>query len=940
MPEVWNHLVINYDNVTNQLFIYTNGILTHTRAFEAGKAPVFARNGQGLTIGSPSYSGSAIDWSSPPSPPVFGGMVDELAVFNRSLTLADIDNLANRNTGLNPPALNPPPTVDAGRDQLASLAQPVTLLEGLVTDDDPELNSVWSLQAGPADGCGFTNPELPNSLVTFSKPGVYTFELKADDGYQIVTDTMEIRVDQVCQSPLPAQALLWLKADGDPRDSVGTNDLKWFNQPAYVDGKAGKAFDFTGTNGILESGALDLAGASEYTFEGWFRDNSGSQSTKSLFEISASGQAQDPWALQAVSSISTNGIRFLSFKAAFLDTGGVLRQNTFLGTTSFAASSYPLGEFYHLMISISRANGVSFYVNGVRTANSAVPSHLVSIHVPTTPILRLGGRNDGQNRPKLTIDEFTMYSRILDAAEVLSIYQAGSAGKCPPWAQSPANSGYVDAGQSATLPESASHAFTGTYEANDFAANPTFSWSLVEGPAPVALTGADTLAPSAAFSVPGRYLFKLAVTDGVKSGSDTVIVDLLRTQNTAPVITWTPPASLQLPLDTLTLAPVVTDDVLPNGQTRSSWRMVTGPAPVNFTDLTESVNPHDVTARFSLPGIYELEFTVSDDLLASTRTATVTVLPEPAPPVPNTEPIFSLGPDFIAVARTVLLFPSVLDDGKPNGHITASWDYDRGPAAPRFDFPAGVSGPQASIGFPLPGIYEIRLTVSDGELSSTDTVSVEIPASLFEPGDGLNAAPMLASIAPQVITRPEVEITLQPAISDPDGPATSYAYAWEQVSGPAPLGLSGIASLSQSLTFAELGTYVMKFTLTDGPSIRSTYITLHHLAAPNAPPALTITPPGGTAPPMGTVTLTANASDDGLPGALTYEWDWLESPDAGAPIFSAAAAAETQVTFPAAGDYVLYCRVSDGQLSKHQTITYRVLGDPFFAILTPRMAAS
>jgi hypothetical protein len=55
-----------------------------------------------------------------------------------------------------------------------------------------------------------------------------------------------------------------------------------------------------------------------------------------------------------------------------------------------------------------------------------------------------------------------------------------------------------------------------------------------------------------------------------------------------------------------------------------------------------------------------------------------------------------------------------------------------------------------------------------------------------------------------------------------------------------------------------------------------------------------------------------------------------------APVFSAATAAETQVTFPAAGDYVIYCRVSDGQLSAHRTISYRVLGEPFFAILTPQ----
>ena len=182
--------------------------------------------------------------------------------------------------------------------------------------------------------------------------------------------------------------------------------------------------------------------------------------------------------------------------------------------------------------------------------------------------------------------------------------------------------------------------------------------TLTEGPAAVALSGAGTLTPSAAFSEPGRYIFQLQVTDGIKTGRDTVIVDLLRPQNTAPVITWSPPTSLQLPLDTLTLAPDVADDGLPNGQTRSSWRVVTGPAAVSFTDLADTANPHDVTARFSAPGSYELELLVSDELLTTTATFTVTVLPEPAPPTPNTAPLFSLGTDFVAVSKTVLLFPS------------------------------------------------------------------------------------------------------------------------------------------------------------------------------------------------------------------------------------------------------------------------------------------
>ncbi|MEO5916835.1 MAG: Ig-like domain-containing protein, partial [Luteolibacter sp.] len=935
-PGKWKHMVINYDKSTGLLSTYTDGVLTNTRFFSVDAAPVFARNGQELSIGAAPYYSGKIDWSLASEQPIFSGIVDEVAVFDRTLSASDIADLANRNSGLTPPGLNPPPIVSAGMDRVVSLSQPVLPMDGLVTDDSATVQSGWSLLSGPADGFELSSPELPNSLVTFSKPGIYTFELRANDGYHSVADTVEFRVDQPCQSPLPANALLWLKADGHPGDSFGTNDLKWLNQPAYVAGKVGKAFEFTGSNGMLESGLLDLAGTSEYTFEGWFKDNSNRQMSESLFEVSTAGKLSDPLTIRAGTRINGGGENYIEFTCTYLDTAGITRQNTFITIRPLGADIYPQGQFFHLAISISRTGGISFYVNGVLTSNQTVPSNLTSLSFPTNPVLRLGGRNNSQIYPKLTVDELTMYSRKLDSSEVLSIYQAGSAGKCPPWAQAPANSGFVDAGESAVLPQAGSHAFSGSYEPNDFAANPTFGWSLVQSPVSVSLAGSNTLTPTGSFSVPGRYVFKLTVTDGVKTGTDTVIVDLSQTPNTAPVVDWTPPAFLQLPADTLVLAPMVTDDGLPTSTLHSSWRMVSGPSSVFLTSNTETANPHDVTARFTASGSYEVELLVSDDLLTTSRLVTIQVLPQIAPPAPNEAPSFSLGADITAVALSVHLFPTVFDDGKPDHHLTATWDYDQGPGAPHFDIPAATAGPEANISFPLPGIYIIRLTVSDGELSGTDTIAITVPESLFGPGNVPNAAPVLAGIAPTVVSRPNTELTLEPVFTDPDGPATAYVYAWEQVNGPAPLVFSDTASHATTMTFSALGTYVVKFTLTDGIYIRSSYATIHHLAAPNTPPTLALTPDGGSASPMATVALTATATDDGGAGALTYEWNWLEAPSAGDPVFSSPTLAETQVTFPAAGDYLLTCRVSDGQLSTRRTISYRVTGTANLAILTPQ----
>jgi K319-like protein len=84
--------------------------------------------------------------------------------------------------------------------------------------------------------------------------------------------------------------------------------------------------------------------------------------------------------------------------------------------------------------------------------------------------------------------------------------------------------------------------------------------------------------------------------------------------------------------------------------------------------------------------------------------------------------------------------------------------------------------------------------------------------------------------------------------------------------------------------------------------------------AVSAGPNRTITLPAST-------TLTATATDDGLPSALTYAWSVVSGTGVN---FASPNSSSTQVSFSAAGTYTLRVTVSDGQLSSTADVVITV----------------
>ncbi|HEY8507282.1 MAG TPA: malectin domain-containing carbohydrate-binding protein [Steroidobacteraceae bacterium] len=165
----------------------------------------------------------------------------------------------------------------------------------------------------------------------------------------------------------------------------------------------------------------------------------------------------------------------------------------------------------------------------------------------------------------------------------------------------------------------------------------------------------------------------------------------------------------------------------------------------DFGDRTSGFGP-TATHTYTAPGTYIVTLTVTDDDSATDIADPVTIhVLEDDPD--NLPPVVSAGPDRSGlVGQTIHLDGSATDDGKPvpPGQLSVSWSVVVGPGEPTW--PQGDQfQAHAHPVFTVPGNYILRLTASDGALTSTDDVNVTIEEPDTTPPSvptGLTATPV------------------------------------------------------------------------------------------------------------------------------------------------------------------------------------------------------
>ena len=473
----------------------------------------------------------------------------------------------------------------------------------------------------------------------------------------------------------------------------------------------------------------------------------------------------------------------------------------------------------------------------------------------------------------------------------------------------------VDAGadQSITLPAVAN--LSGSASDDDLPSNTlTTTWSQVSGPGTITFGDANSLNTSATFSTAGTYVLRLTADDSELSSTDDVTITVAPEPpvNQAPTVNAGLDQTITLP-STATLAGSASDDGLPSNTLTTTWSQVSGAGTATFANASSTTT----SVSFSAAGTYVLRLTASDGDLSSSDDVTITVNPESSV---NQAPTVNAGADqTMTLPSSATLAGNASDDGLPSNTLTTTWSQVSGAGTATF---ANASSPTSSVSFSAAGTYVLRLTASDGDLSSTDDVTITV-----NPESPVNQAPTVNAGADQTITLPS-SATLAGSASDDGLPSNTLTTTWSQVSGAGTATFANANSATSSVSFSAAGTYVLRLTASDSALSSSDDVTI--VVNPQPPVNQAPTVNAGTDQSItlpSSANLAGSASDDGLPSnTLTVSWSQVSGP--GTSTFVDASNATTSVSFSTDGTYVLRLTANDGDLASTDDMTITVAPEP------------
>jgi Concanavalin A-like lectin/glucanases superfamily len=228
--------------------------------------------------------------------------------------------------------------------------------------------------------------------------------------------------------PPPSGLISWWPGDGNANDIVGPNNGYLTNDISFTNGEVNLAFGM-GTNGFVfipASPSLDVGPGPGFTIEGWIYPTAISASAPNpIVEWSQDGGVYAGQQFYVSSTLlDSPGCLF----AGFIESNNASAGDWFTSAANIVTNN----GYQHVALTYNHATGdAAMYLNGVMVAgkhvNVSMPwttgnvliGHRINIETPSQNF-HFAGRED----------EISLYNRALTAAEIQSIYNAGSAGKC------------------------------------------------------------------------------------------------------------------------------------------------------------------------------------------------------------------------------------------------------------------------------------------------------------------------------------------------------------------------------------------------------------------------------------------------------------------------------------------------------------------------------
>lgn len=385
-------------------------------------------------------------------------------------------------------------------------------------------------------------------------------------------------------------------------------------------------------------------------------------------------------------------------------------------------------------------------------------------------------------------------------------------------------------------------------------AGATYIWTKISGPGNVTLLQADQLQAEATGLTEGVYEFQLDIKDVYNHiSTDRVVVTVLP-QPQPPVANAGENQTITLPVQQVNLDGRASTVV--SGPASYTWKKVSGPQEGRVDEPLQS----QTTASHLTQGMYEFELTVTDaNGLTSTASITVTVLPQPLPPVVDA------GKDItIALPQNTVIL-----SGSAEGQIKAyEWRQVSGPSEANIASPTTAETEVTGL---VEGLYKFELKVTDSNgLFSVAQLTVTVNAAPQPPVADAGVA--------QTITLPDNEVMLD--ASGSSAPAGIIVkYEWIQLSGPSEAVIANPNDKSTNVSGLTEGLYKFQVRVTDSNGATST-------ATVNITVKAALKPPVANAGNAQTITLPENsivldASKSTAPSGTIklYEWSFVSGPD-------------------------------------------------------------
>jgi hypothetical protein len=426
-PGQWYFIVATYDHT--HLRLYINGQLSISKDFFTGIFPGTAR----LSIGGvPTGSIPSVLYP-------FTGLIDEVCLYSRALSAAEISAIYNADgagmcvTG---------PTISGPQSQAIPLNEDAQFSVSVI--GNRPLTYQWRFNG--TNILGATNSSLYLEHVQSNSVGNYSVVVSNQVSSAISSSAaLTLLPPLSCIAPPPG-IISWWPLDNSEADAAGTNNGQTIFPPlppfnAFTTGKVDYALATRMT--VPNSASLNFGSNADFSWEGWIK----------FPPSNFVGLFREP------TNIIVNKFDISSGYSLSLPGGQLALRLGFtpLAVSTFVAPGADLRDnhFHHIACTVSRriTNGSHLYVDGANalsfdvTRFSGVLSNASSLIFGTEASLRFPP-------PDTLIDEMTVYSRALTGDEIASIYHAGSAGKCknPP--------GILQQPQSRTVTETSNVTFT------------------------------------------------------------------------------------------------------------------------------------------------------------------------------------------------------------------------------------------------------------------------------------------------------------------------------------------------------------------------------------------------------------------------------------------------------------------------------------------------